>query len=181
MLKEKDRKTIVLLVVFGVALVSLVTAVIACFTNSLAILCNFDELVDFRYSDLSYYNTVAAVLIVFGALGIAYFCVRLFVRKTFIPSLVLAGVVVCYFIASAFALWAVMPTVGLVSGGQVSETYLSTEEFTFFQTNYIAVAVTLAISVALAETSGLLLKRMDRKAAKEQVQQAEPQVAVDEQ
>lgn len=171
MLKEKDKR-IVLLVIFGVALVSLVTALIACFVNGLTVVCDIDRLVQHVHS---FYYIVSAVLLALGVLSLVYVCIKLFVRKTSIPSLVLACAVVCYVIASTLALRYSVPTYG--SG------YFMSEDYSLFQTTYVAVAVTLAISAAIVETSHLLIVRMDRKQAKENETQAEdkPQAEIAEQ
>lgn len=163
MLKEKDRR-IVLLVLLGVALVSLITAAVACFVNSLAVLCDFGLMKDLP-EDTWYYYMIAYVLLPLGILAVAYFCVKLFVRKTFIPSLVLALAVVCYVIVSIIALRNA-PIFKVYSNGEVVERFFDTNEYTFFQTTYVAVSVSVAVAAAVAETSSLLVLRMDRKKAK---------------
>ncbi len=49
--------------------------------------------------------------------------------------------------------------------------------YTFFQTTYVSIAVTLAITVALSEVSHLLIIRMNRKQAKDDAQKEAAQVS----
>lgn len=169
MFKEKDKR-IVLLVVFGAALVAAVSAIAAGFIDSLTVFCCSGRLRTFQDD---FYYLVAGILLSLCVLGIGYVVVKIFVRKTFIPSLVLSLVIVCYTIASIIALCCSIP---LDNSGFYMERYYS-----FYMTTHVAVSVSLAISVALAEVSHLFVIRKDRKDAKEEAQQAEPQVTVDEQ
>ncbi len=165
MLKERDRKTIVLLVIFGVALVSVVTSIAAGILNSLTIFCCSGRL----RTDKDFYYLVAGLLLGLCALGVAYVVVKIFVRKKLVPSFVLSFVIACYTIATIIALCYSIP---LDSNGYYREEY-----FNFYMTTHVSVSVSLAISVVLTEVSHFLLKHMDRKAVKEETQQEQPQVS----
>ena len=169
MLKEKDKR-IVLLVIFGVALVSLITATIACFVDSITVFCDAGSLYNISAGtrDPSYYYLVAYILIVLGVLGVAYLCVKLFVRKSFIPALVMASIILLYVIVSCVALRSKAPTFT-----SYSSRWFYDQQYSFFQTTYVAVAVTLAITTAMTEVSHLLVLRMDRKQAKDEAQEVD--------
>lgn len=168
MFKEKDKR-IILLIVFGAAIVSFITATIAGIVNSLTIFCDSDRLYGIGNYSINFYYAVSSVLLVLCVLCLAYFFVKLFVRKNFIPSLVIGAVIVCYVVASAIALRYSIPT--------SYKEYFSESGYSFFQTSYVATAVTIAITVTLAEASHLLIIRMDRKKAEENAQKEEIQVA----
>lgn len=161
MLKEKDKR-IVLLVIFGAALVSLITATVAGLVDSLMVY--FDVGMLQRVTDL--YYVIAGILTGLSVLCIAYICVKIFVRKSLVPSFVLALVIICYVFVTAIVLRFQIPT-------KEDSGYLQEDVYVFFQSTYSAVAVTLAVSVAIVETSHFLIVRMDRKQAKEAEAQAE--------
>lgn len=160
MLRENEKRTI-LSVVFGVALVSFVTAAVACFTNSITVL------VDYPMLDMTrdFYNTAAYVLLALGVLCAAYFVVKLTVKKTFIPCLVIASVILAYVLTSLLVLRFTLPT---YRSSYSSPLQLRSTEYTFFEASYFAVALTVGITVTLTEVSHLLLLRMNAKKANEE-------------
>ena len=161
MLKEKDKR-IVLLVIFGVALVSLITAIVVCFVNSFEMLFYLQQI---RYNgSVKWLATIlGGVLLGLGCASVVYLCIKLFVRKTFVPSLIFAVIVVTYSIVSTIVLGAV----------DYFDVTASETHYSLFSADFVAVAVTLAITTAITEVSHLLVLRMDRKKAKETESQSE--------
>ena len=162
MLNEKEKRTF-LLVVFGVALVSFVSAVIACLINAITLFADYRIIRSYRqqldkFPD--FYYSIGALLFVVSALGLSYGCVKFFVRKTFIPSLVLASVVLLFVIVSTLVLRFTIPTYG--------KGELDYNCHTFFQAFYVVVVLPLGITVTLMEGSHLLLRFMTFKKSKEE-------------
>lgn len=164
MFKEKDKR-IILLIVFGAAIVSFITATIACFISGITL---FSDSFRLRNNNIPECYTYAYLLLALFVLCVAYLCVKLFVRKTFIPSLVLAVTIVFYVLISSLVLRQSI----IYDNG-----YFWESDYSYFQVSYVATSITVPIAGIIAEASHLLIIRMDRKKAKENAQKEEIQIA----
>lgn len=167
MFKEKDKR-IILLIVFGVAIASFITATIACFISGITL---FSDSFRLRNNNIPECYTYAYLLLALFVLCVAYLCVKLFVRRTFIPSLVLAVAIVFYVLISSVALRQSI----IYDNG-----YFWESDYSYFQVSYVATSITVPVAGALAETAHLLIIRMDRKKAQGDAQKEELQVATTE-
>lgn len=149
----KEKKTVAS-VVLGVALVSLITALVAGFAESLTLFIDPEEL-NVTYEED--YNYLIGGLTLGGVLlGIAFVAVFLANKKIrFAVNLSLAIAVVAYCVAAIIATRVTVPISGY-SGG------LRAMEYALF-TSYLTAAITLMASTALTFAAWAYLARLKKK------------------
>lgn len=157
----KEKKTVAS-VVLGVALVSLITALVAGFAESLTLLIDSGEL------NLTYeedYNYLIGGLTLGGVLlGIAFVAVFLANKKfRFAVNLGLAIAVVAYCLVAIIATRFTVPFSGYYGGW-------NTTQYTLF-TSYLTTEITLMVSAALTFAAWAYLARLKKK---EEPAKAEP-------
>lgn len=149
----KEKKTVAS-VVLGVALVSLITALVAGFAESLTLFIDPEEL-NVTYEED--YNYLIGGLTLGGALlGIAFVAVFLANQKNrFAVNLGLAIAVVAYCLVAIFATRFTVPFAEYRGG-------LSTREYTLYS-SYLTTAITLMVSTALIFAAWAYLARLKKK------------------
>lgn len=154
----KEKKTVAS-VVLGVALVSLITALVAGFAESLTLLIDSGEL-DITYEED--YNYLIGGLTLGGVLlGIAFVAVFLANKKNrFAVNLGLAIAVVAYCLVAIIATRVTVPTVK----HNIYNIYyiLRTTEYTLYS-SYLTTAITLMASTALTFAAWAYLARLKKK------------------
>lgn len=148
------EKKLIASVILGVALVSLITALVAAFAESLTLFIDIGIVNGLKISDDYQYVvgglTIAGVL--FGITFVTVFFANK--KKRILANAILGGVVIAYSILSLVVLRVLIPT------NYYDEIY--PQEYSLF-TSYMTTAITIAVSCALTFAAWLYLTLVKKK------------------